>query len=939
MMEQYIEAKSTQPDAILFFRMGDFYEFFFQDAVTVHRELGITLTSRNKKDLQPIPMAGIPVKAADDYVRQLVELGHSVAICEQLESPDKATGIVTRGITRMATPGTLIDDSEVSGKAQAANRYLAAVSTLPRRGGGILDEMGLAFIDINTGAFSTTEVTGIEGVSAELSRRGALELLIPARDVAYFNPLKERYSRLCIQRRADEHFKPQRVTRALAAGPRSIGDLTDQATYLDVSAVEGFFERIRRHNFRQPDAPLSATAAIIQYIHEVQRGLAGHIEQITPYRIENFMVLDEATQANLELTETMRGGRREGSLLSVIDETVTSAGARRLRGWLTYPLLNKERIEARLDAVEELYGRYAIREQLREGLDRTHDIERLCGRIATARATPKDLVQLKLTLAAIPEVKALLSEVKAPLLCELRDGLDGCEALVEVISAAIVDAPPAGFQDGGVIREGYHEELDEIVGLARSGKQWFFEYAEAQRKATGINSLKIKYSKSFGYFLEVTRANLALVPEHYRRRQTLTNCERYNTPELQEYEEKVLTAEDRRLTIEQELFEAVRADAIQYIGVLRQSASRLSSLDVLASLAHLSHERDYNRPSIHEDDRLIIRDGRHPVVERYLEEGPFVPNDIALNGSDARLQLITGPNMAGKSTVIRQTALIALLAQIGSFVPAHRAEIGLVDRIFSRVGASDNLARGQSTFMVEMTETAHILKNATDRSLVILDEIGRGTSTYDGLSIAWAVAEYLHDVLRSRVLFATHYHELTSMETRLEGVVNFSIAVKEQDHDIIFLRKLIPGAAGRSYGIQVGRLAGLPDPVLMRAQEVLDRLEVDGAPPHLPAAPTTAPASVPAAPVTAPTAAPASATAAPVTAPTAAPAPLPAAPVPEPDAGQLALFLAPASSPQATADPLQREVLDAITQLPLDATAPIRALNLLYKWQRQLKRR
>jgi len=821
-LEQYFPAKRAHPNAILFFQMGDFYEIFFDDAVLIHNVLNLKLTKRGK-DPYAYPMAGVPIRAAEEYITELVERGHTVAVCDQLEKAAKGK-IVRRGITRVVTAGTLMNDKQVKGLQ--THRFLASVGLFTKRG-QVSDEIGLAFVDINTGAFSVTEVHSLPALRAELTRIDARELLVPEEHAAYVAPVLEHLDRLYVRQVADEHFVPARVLEQVYEGPRDIGDLEDHASYLATDTVEGFFKRTEQAGFRAAESAARAVAAIVWFVSETQRGVAKHIERLQTYQIDDFMVLDEATQANLELTETMRGGKRQGSLLSVIDETVSAAGARRLRTWLTYPLLDRRRIEARLDVVGELVERYAMREDLRACLNEAHDIERLSSRLATGRARPGDLVQLKLTLQLIPKLQGVMSEAKAMLTRRVCKDMDPCESLVDLIERAIEDDPSATVQDGKVIREGYSEELDRVLKIEREGKDMLLRFEDKERKATGIKSLKVKYSRHIGYHIEVTKAHRKAVPrERYMQRQTLTTCDRFTTPELMELEEEVLTAADRKQALEQELFEEVRNKATAEIGRLRQSASMMATLDVFAALAHIAHERDYCRPQMFDDRRLMIAQGRHPVVERSLESGvQFVPNDTHLNGSDARLHLLTGPNMAGKSTVIRQVALITLMAQVGSFVPAAKAEIGVVDRIFSRVGASDNLAKGQSTFMVEMTETAHILAHATDRSLIILDEIGRGTATFDGLSIAWSVAEYLHDTIKARVLFATHYHELTELEGRREGFVNYNIAVKEERKNIIFLHKVIPGSANHSYGIQVGRLAGLPTVVTQRAHELLEALE------------------------------------------------------------------------------------------------------------------
>ena len=900
MMEQYLEAKRLQPDGLLFFRMGDFYELFFEDARQVHQALGLTLTSRNKGDAEEVPMAGVPVRAVEGYLSQLVEQGHRVVVCDQLEDPSKGAGIVRRGITRVVTPGTLLDEEE----GDASPRVLVAIATQSRKKGGVEDEIGLASLELATGAFRVTEVHGLEGLSSELRRIHPKEVLLRDEDRALFSAAFGLLPDTHLQLLDGARFDPKALVQEAEAGPRELGDYSDEAVYLTPEEIGGFFKRTKSFGFKRSQVTLEAIAGVLSYIFEVQRGVARHIQEVVPYRVADYMVIDEATMANLEIVETIRGGQRKGSLLGEIDETLSSGGRRRLRSWLSYPLLGREAIESRHLAVEELVKGFALRDGLRNELRSIDDIERLSGRLATGRTTPRDLVALGTSLSTVPSLQEQLSQVSSDLLQELILGLDPCEDLVDLIARAIVDEPPISLAEGGVIREGFNEEFDRTVELARSGKSWLLDFETEQRKESGISSLKVKYNKVFGYFIEVTKANLHLVPEHYIRRQTLTNSERFVTPELQEYEEQVLGAEERRYELERTLFEQVRAQALTHLGRLRRTASNISSLDVLASLAELAHQRDYCRPILDDEAVLVVKEGRHPVVERFMQDERFVPNDLHLD-DQARLQIITGPNMAGKSTLIRQAAIITLLAQAGSFVPAEYARIGLVDRIFSRVGASDNLARGQSTFMVEMAETANILKHATSRSLIILDEIGRGTATYDGLSIAWAVAEHLHDAIGARVLFATHYHELTELSRTHEGVVNYSVAVKEWQGDIIFLRKLVKGAASRSYGIQVARLAGIPQGVIERSEEILYNLEMNA---HDERGRPTFARHV-----------------------NEDSEPEPA----DKGGGQLSLF-GGAPAPAPPVDPKLQGLVQELRRLKLDATTPIQALNLLYKWQRFL---
>jgi DNA mismatch repair protein MutS len=901
MMEQYLAAKAAHPGAVLLFRMGDFYEVFFDDAKLLHRLLGLTLTSRNKGEPDEVPMAGVPYRNVDDYLVELVEKGYRVAICDQLEDPSKAVGIVRRGVTRVLTPGTLVDPRPGHEKQ---SRWLGAVGAIAARG-GFEEELGLAALDLSTGDFVVTELSSYRDLIAEALRIGVKELLLSELFAPQLSHHLERAPELVIQTLDVEDFDSKQVLRRMRDADNAPASGKDLAS---------FFERCEELGFRRPRAAQAAIAAILAYCQRLQSGTPPYTSELRPYRSDSYMLLDETTRANLELTESIRAAKREGSLLGELDETVTAAGGRMLRRWLSYPLMNADAIRLRLGAVDELVKGYALRSSLVSLLERSHDLDRLCARIAQNRASPKDLLVLRETLGLLPELRQSLDACSSPLLLRTCEQIDPCAALCSLLQSAIADDAPLGLADGGVFRVGYDAALDELITLARDGKDWLLQYERRQRELTGISSLKLKFSKIFGYFIEVSRSNLHLVPEHFQRRQTLSNCERYATDELKEYEEKVLTAQDRRVELEHKLFEALRERLLPELGKLHEIGTQLATLDVLCCLAHVAHHRAYCCPEVFDDDRLVIEQGRHPVVERFLNEERFVPNDLDMNASDKRLIVITGPNMAGKSTVIRQAALIVLLAQAGSFVPAARAQIGLVDRIFSRVGASDNLARGQSTFMVEMTETANILHHASARSLVILDEIGRGTSTYDGLAIAWAVAETLHDRIRARVLFATHYHELTELARSLDGASNACVAVKEWQKEIIFLRKLVPGAANRSYGIQVARLAGVPRHVIERAEEILHNLEMEsrdesGKPlfaKHLTADPNTEPDAQ-------------------------------RGSAPSRKNTQLGLFgqgLAPKPELSAATE----RFLQELETLSLDTTTPLQALQQLYKWQRLLKR-
>ena len=824
MMKQYLSAKESHPDAVLFFRMGDFYEMLFEDAETVSQELGLTLTARNKGDKgNEIPMAGVPHHAAEGYIGKLVAKGFKVAVCDQLEAAGKGAGVVRRGVTRVITPGVM--DGE--GLDEGSNNYLAAVCMgTPRRGSRDVQGFGLAYVDASTGDFKVTVLGDLDQLATELSRIDPGEVVVPQGELEVFEGLKQRAGVAFLNGVPEASFERKRVLDAIAQGDRLESDLMADRFYVDGETAKSFFSAVERAGFADGSAAERAVAGALAYLIYTQLGVSSHIQSVEPYRVDDYLVIDDSTRANLELTETLMGGRRKGSLLHAIDMTVTSMGARRLRSWLAYPLVDVRRIERRLDAVQDLRDNVQLREELRGALKQTYDIERLTSRVSTGSANARDLLKLGQTLETIPKLVTLMDDARSGLLRTIHGRLDPCDDLRELLGRALADDPPTALKEGGLIRQGYNDELDELIDISENGKDWLLRYEAQQKQATDIGSLKVKFNKVFGYFIEVTKANLHLVPDHYIRKQTLSNSERYFTPELKEYEEKVLTAEDKRCELEYRLFEELRAQTATYVQRLRNASYMVSTLDVLAGLAETAHRYNYCRPVVDGGDVITIQEGRHPVVELHLEDERFVPNSVQLDNGANQLLIITGPNMAGKSTVIRQVAVLTLMAQMGSFVPAREAHIGVVDKIFSRVGASDNLVKGQSTFMVEMTETAHILSNATRRSLIILDEIGRGTSTYDGLSIAWAVTEFLHDEVGAKTLFATHYHELTGLHETLDGVQNFNIAVKEYKDDIVFLRKLVPGPANRSYGIQVGRLAGLPQVVVERAKVILQNLEL-----------------------------------------------------------------------------------------------------------------
>ncbi len=804
MLKQYFSIKEKHPDEILFFRMGDFYEMFFEDAVKAAPVLEIALTSRSKYEDRDIPMCGVPYHAAETYINRMIGAGLKVAVCDQVEDPRLAKGIVAREVTRVVTPGMVVspemDDPKTS-------RYLAAAVGPPEDAPEL--RYGLAALDVSTGDFFLTELPDSRALTAELSRVSPAELLISEEDSS---GLADAAAELGLYTTSFESvaFDYARARLVLTA---RFGE----------HALAGF---------GVADMPLglAAAGAALLYAQEKQGRDLVHLDRLRAYRLEDFMVLDETTKRNLELFATLRDRGRAGSLIGLLDMTVTAMGGRKLKHWLGYPLLDRREVAQRHDALEALVVDGLARADFRGLLGGVHDLERLTGRISLNRATPRDLSSLKNSLQRLPAVKSLLLGQSDGRLRELGESLDVLADVAGLIASALVDGPPLSLKEGGLFLRGFKPELDELMDIMSDGKGWIARMEKSERERTGINSLKVGFNRVFGYYIEITRANQHLVPEDYIRKQTLAGAERFITPELKEQEEKVLTAEERRVSLETELFDELRREITGHSSRLRRTADLLAELDVLAALAEAAVKFDYVRPELLDGDRLEIEGGRHPVIERSLRGETFVPNDVILDNDSEQILIITGPNMAGKSTILRQTALIVLMCQIGSFVPAEKARLGLVDRIFTRVGASDDLTRGRSTFMVEMNETAQILNQATPRSLVILDEIGRGTSTFDGLSIAWAVAEYLHDLqgVGVRTMFATHYHELVDLARTHVRVRNYNVAVKEWQGSVIFLRKLVPGGVSRSYGIAVARLAGLPGRVLARATEILENLEDGG---------------------------------------------------------------------------------------------------------------
>ncbi len=794
-MKQYRRIKAQYPDCILFFRMGDFYELFYDDARIGSKVMGIALTSRTKGP-NPIPMCGLPYHAVDSYLAKMIRAGYRVAICEQMEDPAKAKGLVKRDVSRLVTPGTLTDDALLEDKE---NNYLAAVYLDGERA-------GLAWVDLSTGGFWVRDVAAAslldelsrlrprECLVAEGAREAAPDLVTMLRDI----------TGAAVTERSGFVFDRDEAVRLLT-------------THFGTDSLDGF-------GIADLAEGVSAAGAVIDYLQDTQRTELGHIRRIERVGGGRWLYLDETTQRSLELVETLRERRRQHSLLWVLDRTGTSMGGRLLRRWITFPLARADEIRQRLDAVEELVQGGDLREDLAARLSDTADIERIVGRIATGRATPRDLLGLGRTLAALPAIKARMTARESDLLNRIEADLDLLGDVREVIDAAVAEDAPLRLSDGGVIKTGYNEELDGLRDVGSSGAKWLARFQADEIKRTGIATLRVGFNKVFGYYIEITNARRDRVPPDYVRKQTLKNAERYITPALKDHEVEVLSAEDKAKALEARLFEEVRLRVAAETARLQQTAGALAQIDVLAGLARLAAERGYVKPTIADEPVLDIRDGKHPVLEMVL--GPeFVPNDVSLGGDGPVIGIITGPNMAGKSTYIRQVALQVLMAHMGSWLPARSATVGLVDRIFTRVGAADELARGRSTFMVEMTETANILNNATDRSLVILDEVGRGTSTFDGVALAWAVTEHVARDIRCRTLFATHYHELTELAEVLGGVANFNVAVREWQDQVVFLHKIVEGGTDKSYGVHVARLAGVPREVVERAKHILAELE------------------------------------------------------------------------------------------------------------------
>lgn len=798
MMVHYCQTKCAYKDSILFYRLGDFYEMFFEDAKTVSRELELTLTGKDCGLSERAPMCGIPYHAAETYINRLIDKGYKVAICEQVEDPKTAKGIVKREVTRVVTPGTNLNMQELD---EGKNNYLMAIVCVG-------DHFGVSTADITTGDCYVTEIDEERKLWDEINKFLPAEIICNDAFLVSGVDVDDLRNRLHISVFALESWY--------------FGDDLCKQTLLEhfkISSLEGL-------GLADYDSGVIAAGSLFRYLLDTQKNTMEHMNKIIPYTTDRYMVIDSSSRRNLELVETLREKQKRGSLLWVLDKTKTAMGARMLRSFVEQPLIDADAINERLDAVTELNMQAMLREEIREYLNPVYDLERLVSRISYRSANPRDLLAFKMSLEMIPHIKNLLANFTSPLLVRINEQMDGLEDLYTLLEASITEDPPLAVKEGGIIREGYNEQVDTYRNSKTQGKSWLAQLEAEEKEKTGIRNLKIKYNKVFGYYLEVTNSFKDLVPEYYTRKQTLTNAERYITPKLKELEDMILGAEDKLFALEYDLFCQVREELAAQIPRIQETAKAIAKLDVYASLSVVAQRNNYVRPTVNTKGVIDIKNGRHPVVEKMINNDMFIANDTYLDNGSKRVSVITGPNMAGKSTYMRQTALIVLMAQIGSFVPAEKAKIGVVDRIFTRVGASDDLASGQSTFMVEMTEVANILRNATAKSLLILDEIGRGTSTFDGLSIAWAVIEHISNtkLLGAKTLFATHYHELTELEGKIPGVNNYCIAVKERGDDIVFLRKIVKGGADKSYGIQVAKLAGVPDSVLDRAKELVDEL-------------------------------------------------------------------------------------------------------------------
>ena len=809
MLKQYLEIKEEYGDAILFYRMGDFYEMFFEDAERASRLLDITLTSRNKNDDNPVPMCGVPYRAVRGYIAKLIEKGVKVAICDQVEDPATAKGLVKREVVRVVTPGMIIEDDLLDGKT---NNFVLAVSTHQSR-------FGLASLDISTGTFRLAETDRVGSLIEETRRIAPREILIPE---TLDDELADQLAAI-VTDQALTAMDPDAFDRRQARDRllKQFGTLN----------LEGF-------GCEHMDGGIRAAGAVLYYVQETQKQEVTHITGLQTYSLESYLLIDDLSCRNLELFQNLQNGSSRGSLLEVMDHTRTAMGGRLFKRWLRYPLMDPAAMVERLDAVDEAVEQIHLTRSIRERLAAVYDLERLAGKLAMGHANARDLTAIKHTLTVLPDIQVSLAEFSAGAFRWPQD-LGELTRIADLIDRAIREDAPPSLNEGGMIRDGYDPELDELIGISTEGKQWLLKLEVQEKESTGISTLKVRYNKVFGYYIEVPKSQSEVVPAHYVRKQTLVNAERYITDELKQFENKVLNAEDRRIALEYRVFQEVRAAVMERYDGIRDAASTMAGVDCLLGLAAAAVANDYHRPVINTEGRIDIRDGRHPVIEKMITGERFVPNTIAMDNTENQVLVITGPNMAGKSTILRQVALTVIMAHAGSFVPAESADIAVTDRIYTRVGALDNLSQGQSTFMVEMQETANILNTASAHSLVIMDEIGRGTSTFDGLSIAWAVAEYLHDFkgVGVKTLFATHYHELTELADIRQRVRNCNIAVKEWNDEIIFLRKLVEGGTNRSYGIQVARLAGIPTGVIQRAKEIL--FDIENSDLHAPAPGTT----------------------------------------------------------------------------------------------------
>ena len=801
MMQHYLQTKEEYKDCILFYRLGDFYEMFFDDAILVSKELELTLTGKSCGMEERAPMCGIPFHAAEGYLNRLVANGHKVAICEQVEDPKLAKGIVKREVIRVVTPGTNLD---IQALDESKNNYIMCIVYME-------DRYGLSLADVSTGDFYLTELDSERKLLDEINKFSPAEIVCNESFYMSGVDLDDMRHRLGITIYSLESWY--------------FSDETAETTlkeHFHVNSLEGL-------GLKDYSYGTIAAGALLKYLYETQKNHLDHISTIHPYSTGKYMIIDSSTRRNLELTETLREKQKRGSLLWVLDKTKTAMGARLLRSYVEQPLIEKKEIEKRQDAIADINNHLITREELREYLNPIYDLERLITRVTYLTANPRDLIAFKNSIHMLPPIKSLLADFDAELLKEIEEELDPLEELFDLIEQSIIEEPPVSVREGGLIKDGYNENVDKYRQAKTEGKTWLAELEAKEREKTGIKNLKIKFNKVFGYYLEVTNSYKELVPDYFTRKQTLANAERYITPELKELEDMILGAEDKLINLEYDLFCEVRGKIADEVILIQKTAKSIAKLDVFVSLAVVADQNNYCRPKMNENGVIDIKEGRHPVVEKMISNDMFISNDTYLDNGNNRISIITGPNMAGKSTYMRQTAIIVLMAQIGSFVPASSAKIGIVDRIFTRVGASDDLASGQSTFMVEMNEVANILRNATAKSLLVLDEIGRGTSTFDGLSIAWAVVEHISNpkLLGAKTLFATHYHELTELEGKLNNVHNYCIAVKEKGDDIVFLRKIVKGGADRSYGIQVAKLAGVPDSVIERAKQIADELSAN----------------------------------------------------------------------------------------------------------------